>query len=118
MNVSDLITPQSVIRGVQESLHTIVGGRTVEEGIASKVAEGGGGLDVLNLLRELEGEMREAAAALEYERAALLRDQIRELKASAGLPATEVAGAEKFGKARPVTYRGGKKRAAKPAAGK
>jgi excinuclease ABC subunit B len=67
-------------------------------------------LDVLNLIRELEGEMRDAAVALEYERAALLRDQIRELKASAGLPATEVAGAEKFGKSRPVNYRGVKKR--------
>ena len=106
------ITPQSVIRGVQESLHTIVAGREVEEGIASKVGEGGGNLDVLNLIRELEGEMRDAAVALEYERAALLRDQIRELKASAGLPATEVAGAEKFGKSRPVNYRGVKKRGA------
>ena len=91
---------------------------SVEEGIASRVAEGGGSLDVVNLLRELEGEMREASGALEYERAALLRDQIRELKASAGLPAAEPAGAEKFGKAKPVNYRGTKKRVAKAGAPK
>jgi excinuclease ABC subunit B len=103
------ITPQSVSRGVQESLHVITAGRSVEEGIASRVAEGGGSLDVVNLLRELEGEMREAASALEYERAALLRDQIRELKASAGMPAVGPSGAEKIGKAKPVKYRGGKR---------
>ena len=73
---------------------------------------------LINLLRELEGEMREASGALEYERAALLRDQIRELKASAGLPAAEPAGAEKFGKAKPVNYRGAKKRVAKAGAPK
>jgi len=111
------ITPQSVSRGVQESLHVMTAGRTVEEGIASRVAEGGGSLDVVNLLRELEGEMREAASALEYERAALLRDQIRELKATAGMPAVGPSGAEKIGKTKTVKYRGGK-RGAGPAARK
>ena len=37
------------------------------------------------LYRELEGEMAEAASKLEFERAALLRDQISELKKQAGL---------------------------------
>ncbi|MFN0126530.1 MAG: excinuclease ABC subunit UvrB [Verrucomicrobiales bacterium] len=103
------ITPQSVSRGVQESLHVLNAGRRVEEGIVSHVAEGAGGLDMVNLLRELESEMRDAAAALDYERAALLRDQIRELKASAGLPAAEPAGAEKRGGNRAISYRGGKR---------
>lgn len=98
------ITPQSVVRGVQESLHQTLRGREVEEGIA-KVAEGGD-LDVLDLIRELEGEMREAAAALEYERAALLRDQIRELKANAGLAAPAPVGAEKATRKK-VSYRQG-----------
>ena len=35
-------------------------------------------------IRELEGEMLEAANNLEFEKAALLRDQIRELKRGAG----------------------------------
>ena len=36
------------------------------------------------MLRELEEEMQEAAGKLEYERAALLRDQINELKKQSG----------------------------------
>jgi excinuclease ABC subunit B len=37
-------------------------------------------LDLTETLRELEGEMVEAAKSLQFERAAVLRDQIRELK--------------------------------------
>ena len=40
--------------------------------------------DLNELLRELEREMAAAAAGLEYERAALLRDQIAELKSGIG----------------------------------
>ena len=36
------------------------------------------------LIRRLEAEMREAAAALEFERAARLRDEIAELKKALG----------------------------------
>ena len=43
-------------------------------------------------LRELEGEMQEAAANLEYERAALLRDQIRELRKETGIETGIVEG--------------------------
>ena len=39
-------------------------------------------------LREMETEMLEAADALEFERAAILRDQIREMKSGAGLAVT------------------------------
>jgi excinuclease ABC subunit B len=38
---------------------------------------------VVEVLRELEEEMQEAAAKLEFEKAALLRDQIMELKKGA-----------------------------------
>ncbi len=79
------LTPHSIVRSVQSSLrNSYNSGREVEEGVA-RVAEGGD-LDVMEVMRELETEMREAAVALEYERAALLRDQIRELKKQAGLP--------------------------------
>jgi len=72
------ITPTSVQRAVQESLHTILkGGRAVEEAL---VRDSGHSYDVGELLRELEAEMMQAAGNLEYERAALLRDQIAELK--------------------------------------
>jgi excinuclease ABC subunit B len=76
------ITPQSVKRAVQQSLHTIYSARKVEESI---VAEDAGGYAVNEVIHELESEMAEAASRLEYERAALLRDQIRELKKQAGL---------------------------------
>jgi excinuclease ABC subunit B len=80
------ITPRSVQRAVQESLHTLLKAREVE---ASVVREAGGDFDVTETLRELEAEMMQAAAGLEYERAALLRDQIRELKSGTGMGKTE-----------------------------
>ncbi|MGF1655489.1 MAG: excinuclease ABC subunit UvrB [Verrucomicrobiales bacterium] len=73
------ITPQSVVRGEQESLHMILKGkaRQVE---ASVIQEAGGDFDVQELIRELSQEMEEASGKLEFERAALLRDQINELQ--------------------------------------
>ena len=76
------ITPRSVQRAVQESLHTILRGRQVEESV---VREGGGDFSLTETLRELEQEMMTAAGNLEYEKAALLRDQIAELKAGTGI---------------------------------
>src|SRR5207253_9482856 len=66
------ITPQTVRRAVQESLHTILRRREIA---ASVIQEAGGNFDLTELLRELEEEMQQASASLEFERAALLRDQ-------------------------------------------
>jgi excinuclease ABC subunit B len=66
-----------VKRAVQESLHTLLRARDVEESI---IKEGGGDFNISEVIRELEQEMQIAATNLEYERAALLRDQIMELK--------------------------------------
>ena len=76
------ITPQTVQRAVQESLQVLGKAKDLEESI---VREGGGDFAITETIRELEQEMAEAASKLEYERAALLRDQIRELKKRAGL---------------------------------
>ncbi|MES2507557.1 MAG: excinuclease ABC subunit UvrB [Verrucomicrobiota bacterium] len=76
------ITPQTVRRGVQESLQTLGKAKEVEDNV---LREAGGDFAVIDVIRELEGEMAEAATKLEFERAALLRDQIRELKKQAGL---------------------------------
>lgn len=92
------ITPQSVRRAVQESLHTILRAREVE---SSVVNESGGNFSLSETLRELEEEMTHAAANLEYERAALLRDQIMELKSGTGLLKIEP-------KKKPVKYSEGK----------
>jgi excinuclease ABC subunit B len=88
------ITPQTVRRAVQESLHTILRGR---EMAASVINEAGGDFDLTELLRELEDEMQQASANLEFERAALLRDQIMEVKSGTGLSKIEP-------KRRPVKY--------------
>jgi len=88
------ITPQTVRRAVQESLHTILRGREIA---ASVIQEAGGDFNVTELLRELEQEMQEASANLEFERAALLRDQIMEVKSGTGLAKIEP-------KRRPVKY--------------
>jgi excinuclease ABC subunit B len=89
------ITPRSVQRAVQESLHTILKGRQVEE---SMVAETGADLPLTDVLRELEQEMLTASGNLEFEKAALLRDQIAELKSGTGLDKIEP-------KRRPVNYK-------------
>src|SRR3981081_1041259 len=97
-NEANGITATSVRRAVQESLHTSLRGRDLEQSI---VQETGADLDLTEVLRELEAEMQVAAANLEYERAALLRDQINELKNGTGLAQIEPK------KRRPVSYRSG-----------
>ncbi|PYJ37400.1 MAG: hypothetical protein DME84_07635, partial [Verrucomicrobia bacterium] len=49
----------------------------------------GGDFNVTELLRELEEEMQQASANLEFERAALLRDQIMEVKSGVGIDKIE-----------------------------
>ena len=92
------ITPKTVTRAIQESLHTILRGREIA---ASVIQEAGGDFNLTELLRELEEEMQTASANLEFERAALLRDQIMEVKSGTGLTKIEP-------KRKPVKYsRGG-----------
>ncbi len=67
-NTKHNITPTSVQRAVQESLHTILKGREIAESV---VREAGGDFSVTEVLRELQQEMEIASANLEFERAAL-----------------------------------------------
>ena len=85
-NTKHNITPTSVQRAVQESLHTILKGRDLEESV---VREAGGDFSISEVLRELEQEMEVASVNLEFERAALLRDQIMELKNGTGISKIE-----------------------------
>lgn len=75
------IIPHTVTRSDQGSLRIYQKGKAVEDAL---VAEAGSDVDTLAVIRELEGEMQEAAAKLEFERAALIRDQINKLKKEAG----------------------------------
>jgi excinuclease ABC subunit B len=69
------IVPRSVTRGAQASLQAPVPGDGRGE---AAVSEDPG--DVAAVVAELEEEMREAADRLEFEKAALIRDQIDSLK--------------------------------------
>ncbi len=75
------ITPHTVTRSDQGSLRLYQSGNAVEDAL---VAESGNDVDTLSVIRELEGEMQEAASKLEFERAALIRDQINKLKKESG----------------------------------
>jgi excinuclease ABC subunit B len=76
-NLEHGITPRSVTRAVDESLGSQPQGRAAA---AAALHESVEQFDFTETIRELEGEMVEASNNLEFEKAALLRDQIRELK--------------------------------------
>ena len=83
-NVEHHITPKSVKRELQLSIASVTEAREVE---ASVVREAPGGYRQAELLRELEAEMIEAAENLQFEKAAILRDQITELEKGKEIPA-------------------------------
>jgi excinuclease ABC subunit B len=71
------ITPRSIVKAIQQGLVTRDEAHTVESSI---VRESGREEEVFDVIQDLEQEMLAAAEALEFERAAVLRDQIRKLK--------------------------------------
>ncbi|MCF7765353.1 MAG: excinuclease ABC subunit UvrB [Verrucomicrobia bacterium] len=92
------ITPRSVSRPMEESLSS-----ERAEIAASVINDRGGDFDVTETIRELEEEMIAAANNLEFEKAALLRDQVRELKRSTGETVPDASG-------RGINYQRGKPR--------
>ncbi len=76
-NLEHGITPRSVKRAAQASLHVYDG--SGEGGAEAALAEGSGD-DVAAVIEELEQEMQDAAGRLEFERAAVLRDQVNALR--------------------------------------
>jgi excinuclease ABC subunit B len=95
------ITPRSVSRAVEDSLATY---QTNRDTANSVLREGGVDIDITETIKELEEEMLTAANNLEFEKAALMRDQIRELKRAldGGKPSVETG-------AKPVSYAGSSK---------
>jgi excinuclease ABC subunit B len=83
------ITPRSVSRAVEESLATYESKREAADAV---LHDAGMDVDLSETINELEDEMLAAANELKFEKAALLRDQIKELKRmiDAGRPAREV----------------------------
>ncbi len=76
------ITPRSVSRAVEDGLSYQLRGRKEADMVLRETSEN---QDVTDTIKELESEMQEASSRLEFEKAALIRDQIRELKRSAGM---------------------------------
>ena len=76
-NAEHNITPRSVSRAVEESLSAHY---QTSERARSMLADSALDLDVNDTIKELEEQMLVAANNLEFEKAALLRDQVRELK--------------------------------------
>src|SRR5579863_1271539 len=92
------ITPRSVSRAVEESLSSHQ--ETTDQAQAF-LRESGVDFDVAETVRELEEEMLAAANKLEFEKAALLRDQIKELKrATSGEKVEAAAKGVSYGKGR------------------
>ena len=83
------ITPRSVRRAVQASLRQHTEADAVVSGV---IAEAGGDYDVTEAVRVLEGDMQAAADALEFERAAMIRDQIIALRQRHELPGPAAGG--------------------------
>ena len=95
------ITPKSVIRAEQESLQTLLQGKQVENAI---LGGQGNDFDLTEFLRDLEKQMKTASSKLEFEKAALLRDQIHEIQKGSGYEKILVEGKQS------VSYRNIKKR--------
>ncbi len=87
------ITPRSVSRAVEESLAVYASNR---EAGATVLKDAAMDVDLTETISELETEMLKAAEELQFEKAALLRDQIKELK--------RMVNGEKV-ETRPVSYK-------------
>jgi excinuclease ABC subunit B len=94
-NAAHGITPRSVKRAVEESLSSEA--HQAESKAVAVLREAGVDFDVAETIRELEAEMLTAANNLEFEKAALARDQIKELKRSlAGVTVASPGAAARF----------------------
>jgi excinuclease ABC subunit B len=100
-NTRHHITPRSVSRALEESLSSSA--HEYDSQAVAVINEAGGNFDVTETILELETEMLAAADKLEFEKAALLRDQVNELKRG-------LAGGVAEPGTRPVSYRKGGKR--------
>jgi len=73
------ITPQGIRKAIKDITERV---RTVAETRTPYVAAPIAKEDIARLIKELEGQMKTAARSLEFEKAALLRDRIIELRKS------------------------------------
>jgi excinuclease ABC subunit B len=91
------ITPRSVSRAVEESLSAH---KQTSNKAYAFLNESGVDIDLNETIREIEQEMLTAANNLEFEKAALLRDQVRELKRALDGEPVKAAKTVSYGKPR------------------
>lgn len=75
------MVPQAIVKEVRGGLRTYESSDDIERSV---VRESGVDYDVYKAMDEIEREMLEAAEALEFERAAVLRDELAELRRGVG----------------------------------
>lgn len=103
-NTEHNITPRSVKRAVEESLSSAA--HQADSKAVAVLRDAGVDFDVAETIRELEDEMLAAANNLEFEKAALLRDQIKELKRTVdGVAAASPGAASRISYAKPKKRR-------------
>lgn len=95
-NQSNGICPKSVVRPVQASL----GKKKEKEESALAVSEKVSGKELGKLIKQLETDMTDAVRKLEFEKAALLRDQITFLRGNGESPSQSISKASLKSKGR------------------
>ncbi len=93
-NLAHGIRPQSVVKSIDQVrfITRVADARAERDArVAEEKSTYGAGLEAKEMIAMLEGQMREAAAALDFETAARLRDQLFELKARESGPVSRPA---------------------------
>ncbi len=82
------ITPQSIVKSIDDILLTtsVADAQEKEENPGESLARALEGMEREELVRMLNQEMKKAAEAMEFERAASIRDKIQDLLAEMVMP--------------------------------